>query len=297
MTQLSREQASTRSVEAGAPDEIVEKLNDVFAGRYLIEGELGRGGMATVYLAQARYPARQIAIKVLAPTLTDALARKLFLREVDIASNLSHPHIVPIFAAGEVEETLYYVMPYIEGESLRVRLTRERPLPLRDAIHIMRDVAGALEYAHRSKVVHRDIKPGNILLTSDHALVTDFGIAGGLCAACGNDSAIAGLALGTPGYMSPEQAMGMIDADPRSDIYSLASMLYEMLHGELPSPDRGRGAQRAPTPTAQEPGHTIPEPVERALDQALTWDPAERFATVADFAQALASGYGPHAAS
>ncbi len=284
-------------METDGPDEVVKLLNKTFAGRYALDGELGRGGMATVYLAKETHPARRVAIKVLTPTLTDRLARKWFLREVAIASNLSHPHIVPIFAAGEAGNLLYYVMPYIEGESLGVRLIRERSLPLRDAIHIVRDVGGALAYAHSSNVIHRDIKPGNILLTSGHALVTDFGIAGGLCAACGGDPAVAGMALGTPGYMPPEQAMGLTEADPRSDVYSLARVLYVMLHGDLPDTDFTLEAERLARPyparSVHAPRDTIPDAVGSALRRALSWDPAERFASVSEFVQGLTTDYRP----
>lgn len=157
----------------------MDELNDAFAGRYAIEGELGRGGMARVYLAREVEPARQVAIKLLKSTPGNQVARELFLREVGIASSLTHPHIVPIFSTGEVGDLLYYVMPYIAGESLRDRLMRDRLLPPSEAICILQDVGEALDYSHRSGVVHRDIKPGNILFASGHALVTDFGIAGG----------------------------------------------------------------------------------------------------------------------
>ncbi len=281
-------------------DELIKQLNDAFDGRYCIERQLGRGAMATVYLSQERHPARQVAIKVLEPALAHELGRGRFLREVDIASNLTHPHIVPIFGAGEAAGLLYYVMPYIEGESLRARLLRETSLPIDDAIHIAHDVADALDYAHGSEVVHRDIKPENILLAGGHGLVTDFGIARALCAACSDNLTIAGIPIGTPGYMSPEQASGMVDVDGRSDIYSLACVVYETLRGKPPFSGTTlmaiREAQRQPLSRMADFGNGIPDAVEAALRRALSVNPAERFANAGEFAAALVTGRGPHGA-
>src|SRR5881227_369957 len=210
------------------------RVQAALAGRYTIERELGRGGMATVYLAQDRKHHRQVAIKVLKPELAAALGPERFLREIDTAARLNHPHILPLHDSGQAGGFLYYVMHYIEGESLRDRLEREGPLPLEDALRITRDVTSALSYAHSHDVVHRDIKPENILLSGGEAVVADFGIARALTAAGGDNLTTIGLAVGTPTYMSPEQAAGVAQLDGRSDIYSLGCVLYEMLAGEPP---------------------------------------------------------------
>src|SRR6266550_348782 len=210
------------------------RLQAALAGRYTIERELGRGGMATVYLAQDRKHHRQVAIKVLEPDLAAALGPERFLREIDTAARLNHPHIVPLHDSGEAEGFLFYVMPYVDGESLRDRLAREKQLPLGDALQIAREVADALSYAHSHDAVHRDIKPENILFEAGHAVVTDFGIARAITAAGGEKLTGTGIAVGTPAYMSPEQAAASARVDERSDIYSLGCMLYEMLAGEPP---------------------------------------------------------------
>src|SRR5207253_6872508 len=210
------------------------RLQAALADRYTIERELGRGGMATVYLAQDRKHHRQVAIKVLKPELAAALGPERFLREIDTAARLNHPHVLPLHDSGEAEGFLFYVMPYVEGESLRDRLSREKQLPLEDALQIAREVADALSYAHRHDVVHRDIKPENILFETGHAVVTDFGIARAITAAGGEKLTGTGIAVGTPAYMSPEQAAASARVDERSDTYSLGCVLYEMLAGELP---------------------------------------------------------------
>jgi serine/threonine-protein kinase len=283
-------------------DTLAQTIKDALASRYEIKRPIGRGGMATVYLAEERRPSRKVAVKVLDPDLSDRLGRGRFLREVEIVSNLTHPHIVPVFSAGEVEGLLYYVMPYIEGQSLRQRLLRDGQLPLGDALHIALDVADALEYAHARSVVHRDIKPENILLSSDHALVADFGIARAVSAASEHKLTIAGLPIGTPGYMSPEQATGSAEIDARTDTYSLACVLHETLYGEPPVPGtrdtqaavrRRRASRKTPSPA-----DTVPETVETAVAKALAWDPGERYRTTAEFARAL-TGTGettPHSA-
>lgn len=211
-----------------------DRLSEGLSGRYHIERELGSGGMATVYLARDLRHQRAVAIKVLRPDLAASLGSERFLREIEIAAGLDHPHILPLYDSGEVDGSLFYVMPYVEGESLRDRLSRERQLSVPLALQIAREVADALSAAHRRGVVHRDVKPENILLSGNHARVADFGIARAISAAGGSRLTSAGLAIGTPAYMSPEQATGDEGIDGRSDLYSLASVLYEMLAGEPP---------------------------------------------------------------
>src|SRR5881409_3013152 len=212
----------------------LESLRERLAPQYDVERQIGAGGMARVYLAVQQHPHRRVAIKVIDPELSNRLLRERFIREVDLSSKLSHPHIVPIFSAGEVDGLFYYVMPYVEGESLRHRLLRDRQLPLETALHIARDVADALAFAHGQGIIHRDIKPENILLSGDHAIVADFGIARAISAAGSLTLTQAGQAIGSPGYMSPEQAMGLTQLDARTDVYSLGCVLFEMLAGEPP---------------------------------------------------------------
>src|SRR5216110_2844875 len=201
--------------------ELLARLRGALADRYAIDRELGHGGMATVYLAQDLKHGRAVAIKVLRPELAAALGAERFLREIEVAARLTHPHILPLHDSGQAGGSLYYVMPYIEGESLRDRLEREGPLPVEDALRITREVAGALSYAHSHDVVHRDIKPENILLSGGEAVVADFGIARAITQAAGSKLTETGIAIGTPGYMSPEQASAAQAVDGRSDIYSL----------------------------------------------------------------------------
>jgi serine/threonine protein kinase len=209
-------------------------LTEALADRYTLERELGRGGMATVYLAQDRKHDRQVAIKVLKPELSAVLGTDRFLREISLTAKLQHPHILPLFDSGTAGGLVYYVMPYVAGESLRHLLRRERQLSIEGAVQISREVAGALEYAHRQGVIHRDIKPENILLQGGQATVADFGIALALQTAGGPRITETGLSLGTPEYMSPEQASADRHLDARSDVYSLGAVLYEMLVGEPP---------------------------------------------------------------
>src|SRR5256712_2524663 len=230
------------------------RLQTALTGRYTIERELGRGGMAIVYLAQDLKHRRSVAIKVLHPELAAAVGTDRFLREIEIAASLTHPHIVPLHDSGEADGFAYYVMPYVEGESLRERLSRETQLPLDGAVQIAREVADALAYAHSHDVVHRDIKPENILLEAGHAVVSDFGIARAISAAGGEKLTATGLAVGTPAYMSPEQLAGGEHVDGRTDVYSLGCVLYEMLAGGPPLP--GPPAQAVQ-------GREIPSPLPR----------------------------------
>jgi serine/threonine-protein kinase len=267
-------------------------LTTALADRYAIERELGRGGMATVYLAQDLKHHRAVAMKVLRPELAGAIGPERFLREIEIAAGLSHPHILPLFDSGSLDGLLYYVMPYVEGESLRQRLDRERQLPIEDALRITREVGDALGYAHSLGVVHRDIKPENILLSHNHAVVADFGIARAIATANGEKLTEAGLTLGTPSYMSPEQAAGDTELDGRSDLYSLGCVLYEMLVGDPPF--LGHSPQQIlarhvldPVPPPRTVRTTVPLAVERAVLQALAKAPADRYATMLMFAEAL----------
>lgn len=214
--------------------EAIERVRAVFEGSYAVERVLGRGGMATVYLATDLKHDRQVALKVLRPELTSALGGDRFPREIQIIAQLTHPHILPLHDSGEADGLLYYVMPYVEGRSLRDRLREESPLPTHDATRILREVADALAFAHGRGVVHRDIKPENVMLSGRHALVTDFGVAKAVTEAGGEQLTTVGVALGTPSYMSPEQAMGEPDIDARSDIYALGILGYEMLTGAPP---------------------------------------------------------------
>jgi serine/threonine protein kinase len=212
----------------------LEQVRQAFSGSYAVEREVGQGGMATVYLARDLKHSRQVALKVLRPELASAMGGDRFPREIQIIAQLAHPHILPLHDSGEMGGFLFYVMPFIEGESLRQKLAREGRLPVREAIGILREVADALAYAHGRGIIHRDIKPDNVMLSGRHAVVTDFGVAKAVSAASGDTLTTVGLALGTPAYMSPEQAMGESDLDHRSDIYALGVMAYEMVTGETP---------------------------------------------------------------
>src|SRR6188472_3686985 len=268
------------------------RLAAALADRYRIERELGQGGMATVYLAQDLRHHRQVAIKLMRPELSAVIGAERFLSEIRTTANLQHPHILPLFDSGEVDGVLYYAMPFVEGESLRDRLSREKQLPVPDAVRIATEVASALDYAHRHGVIHRDIKPENILLHDGSALVADFGIALAASKASGARITETGMSLGTPHYMSPEQAMGEREITARSDVYALGAVLYEMLTGEPPF--TGNTAQAVvarvltenPRPLTTQ-RHTIPRHVEAAVLTALEKLPADRFASAAEFAEAL----------
>jgi eukaryotic-like serine/threonine-protein kinase len=213
---------------------IPERLQVALADRYRLEREVGQGGMATVYLAEDLKHHRRVALKVLRPELAAALGSERFLREVEIAAHLQHPHILPLFDSGEADGFLYYVMPFVEGESLRQRLQRDGAMPIPEGVRIMREVVDALAYAHQHGIVHRDIKPDNVMLSGRHAVVTDFGVAKAVSAAGNDKLTTVGVALGTPTYMAPEQAMGETDLDQRADIYSVGAMAYEILTGVPP---------------------------------------------------------------
>ena len=258
------------------------RLADALAGRYSVERELGRGGMSLVYLAHDDRLGRKVALKILRPELAATLGPERFLREIRVVAGLTHPHILPLHDSGEAAGMLYYVMPYVEGESLRHRLEREGSVPLEDALEIAREVADALEYAHQHDIVHRDIKPENILLQAGQAVVSDFGIARAISEARARVTGT-GVAVGTPDYMSPEQASGGT-VDGRIDVYSLGCVLYEMLTGTCPGAVSG-GATQAPRISAVQPA--IPIEVEAAIEEAMAQRPEERFPRAADFARAL----------
>ena len=215
--------------------EIDARLSSALASRYRLERQLGEGGMAIVYAAEDVRHHRQVAVKVLRPELGAALGAERFVREIEIVAGLRHPHILPLYDSGEADGFLYYVMPLVEGETLRARIERERQLPIDDALRFAREIADALAYAHSRGVVHRDIKPENILIEGEHAVVADFGIAKAVAAAQAiTPITSTGISVGTPAYMSPEQATAERDVDGRSDLYSLACVLYEMLAGQPP---------------------------------------------------------------
>jgi serine/threonine-protein kinase len=274
------------------PDPIT-RLNAALAGRYSIERELGEGGMATVYLAADLKHERSVALKVLKPELAAVVGAERFLTEIKTTANLQHPHILPLFDSGEADSFLFYVMPYVQGETLRARLDREKQLPVDEAIRIATDVAEALDAAHAQGVIHRDIKPANLLLSNGRPLVADFGIALAVSAAGGGRLTETGLSLGTPHYMSPEQATGEQSVSAATDIYALGAVLYEMLVGD--PPHTGSTAQAilgkiivgAPV-TVAEHRASVPAHVDGAIRKALEKLPADRFASTRDFARALA---------
>ena len=268
--------------------ELIERLGVALAARYKLQRELGQGGMARVFLAHDLKYERAVAVKVLRPELAAEVGPARFLREIQIAARLHHPHILPLYDSDQTDGLVYYVMPYIEGETLRHRLSRERQLPIGDALRIAREVADALSYAHSCNVVHRDIKPANILLDAGHALVADFGIA----RAMGAGESSTGHIVGTPTYMSPEQVEGLEHLDGRSDIYSLGAVLFEMLVGEPPF--RGSTVMAiianrlsGPVPSPRAFRELVPEAVDAAVRKAMATLPADRFTTAAQFAEAL----------
>ena len=274
--------------------DLIAHLSAALADRYRIERELGQGGMATVYLAEDLKHDRKVALKVLRPELAAVIGAERFLSEIKTTANLQHPHILPLFDSGEAGGFLFYVMPFVEGETVRDRISREQQLPVADAVRIATEVAAALDYAHRQNVIHRDIKPENILLHDGSALVADFGIALAASRAGGTRMTETGMSLGTPHYMSPEQAMGDREITARSDVYALGCVLYEMLIGEPPftGPTAQAIVARVMTEdprTLTGQRRTIPPGVEAAVLTALEKLPADRYASAADFAAALAN--------
>jgi hypothetical protein len=275
--------------------DVLSRLSSALADRYRLEREVGAGGMATVYLAHDLRHDREVAIKVLHPDLGAALGGERFLNEIKTTAKLQHPHVLPLLDSGEADGLLYYVMPYVTGETLRARLERERQLPIDDALRITREVADALGAAHALGIVHRDIKPENILLQGGHALVADFGIALAVQSAGGARMTQTGLSLGTPQYMSPEQAMGEKTIDARSDIYALGAVLYEMLTGDPPFSGSSVQAIVAKVVNAEPEAptlirRTIPARVEVAVLRALAKLPADRWSDAGEFVRALADG-------
>ena len=274
------------------------QLNTSLTGRYDVEREIGRGGMATVYLARDVRHNRRVALKVLNPELGAVLGVERFLAEIQVTANLQHPNLLPLFDSGEANGLLFYVMPYVDGESLRARLDREKQLPVDEAVRIASAVASALHYAHGHGVIHRDLKPENILIQAGQPVVADFGIALAVSNAGGARVTQTGLSLGTPQYMSPEQATGDRVIDPRADIYSLAAVAYEMLAGEPPHTGNTMQAVIARVLTEQ-PRHiravrpNVPEHVEQALERGLEKLPADRWSTAKEFAEALEGRAAP----
>jgi serine/threonine-protein kinase len=269
-----------------------DRLKAALAERYVIERTIGAGGMATVYLAADVKHNRQVAVKVLRPSIADLLGSERFLREIGVTARLDHPHIVALYDSGEAGGFLYYVMPYVEGESLRQRLERVRRFELEEALHVVHHVASALHYAHERGLIHRDIKPENVLLSAGQARVADFGLARALNQAGGTRLTATGIALGTPEYMSPEQCLGSANIDERSDVYALGCLTYEMLAGGPPFATGSEQQVLAHQVTRKAPSlglarSDLPKQVIRAVDRTLIKNPAHRFANVVDFEEAL----------
>ena len=278
-----------RTAPTGAVE--ISRLSRALAASYRIERVLGEGGMATVYLAEDAKHRRRVAVKVMRPELAETLGTERFLREVEIAAQLSHPNILPVHDSGAAEGFLYYVMPFVEGESLPARLAREKQLPIAESLRLAREVAEALAYAHQRGIVHRDIKPANILLSTGHALVADFGIARAISGG-GKALTQTGLAIGTPQYMSPEQATGQSDVDGRTDVYALGCVLYEMIAGEPPfsGPTAQSVIARALTETARPLSSSrerLSSRVSAVVSRALAKSPADRFQTANEMVDAI----------
>ncbi|MEO5813803.1 MAG: protein kinase [Gemmatimonadaceae bacterium] len=282
------------------PTELHDKLQEALGGVYVLERELGGGGMSRVFLARDDALSRRIVVKLLPPEMAAAVNIERFRREIQLAASLMHPHLIPLLSAGEVLGLPYFTMPYIEGESLRTRLLREGQLPVREAVKLSIEVARALDYAHRGGIVHRDMKPDNVLTHDGHALVTDFGIARAINAASNGVSLTSvGMVIGTPAYMSPEQCGSGNEVGGPSDIYALACVLYEMLAGRPPFTGMSAVSilmmhRSAPVPSVRALREEVSDELDRALTKALAKDPAHRFATAAEFAEELERAASRH---
>jgi pimeloyl-ACP methyl ester carboxylesterase len=279
-------------LDLGVMSVAVNPLAGRLPDRYRIARELGRGGMATVFLAEDQKHHRKVALKIMRPEVIASIGPERFLREIAVTARLDHPHILPLLDSGESEGVLYYVMPFVDGESLHTKLAREKQLQLDHALRITREVADALDYAHARGIVHRDIKPENILLAAGHARVADFGIARAMAAAGAEVLTETGLAVGTPAYMSPEQAAGEREVDGRTDVYALGCVLYEMLAGHPPF--TGTTAQQIfarhavdPVPPIRTVRESVPEVLQQIIATALAKTPADRFQTAGEFEAAL----------
>jgi eukaryotic-like serine/threonine-protein kinase len=275
-----------------SPEHFLASLTEALRDRYSIKGEIGRGGMARVYLARDARHERDVAIKVLDPELSSVLGSERFLREIRLTAQLTHPNVIPLLDSGQAGDLLYYVTPFAPGETLRARLARDHQLPVRDALRIAREIADALDAAHRLGIVHRDIKPENILLIAGHAVVCDFGIARALSAAANHALTATGVSLGTPAYMAPEQVLAQADLDGRADIYALGCVLYEMLAGDPPF--TGSNAQRimaqhatSAVPSVRLARPAVSESIDRLLNRALQKTPVDRYATASELRDAL----------
>lgn len=272
-------------------DNLLDDVREALADRYVIERELGAGGMAIVYLAEDIKHHRKVAVKVLRPELAESVGANRFLREIQVAAGLNHPHILALHDSGEANGLLYYVMPFVDGESLRTRLQRKNKLPVEEAVRLALQVADGLSFAHSHDVVHRDIKPENILLANGHASLADFGIAQAMCAGCGEDFTVRGVPIGTPAYMSGEQAIGG-DVDCRTDVYSLGCVLFEMLAGRQPY--RGQNVEDLfalhltdPIPSVLQYRRDVPQALDDVVRKALAKSRKDRFADASEFAKAL----------
>jgi eukaryotic-like serine/threonine-protein kinase len=290
---FGRDRTNAARVPDVAPvDTVRQALAEALSDRYTFERELGRGGMATVYLARDLSEGRPVAIKAMHRNLSSASGVERFRREMGIAASLSHPRIVPLYDSGDADGVLYYIMPYVEGESLFQRLKRERRLSLEDALQIAHDVADALGYAHSRGILHRDVKPENILLAERHALIADFGLARAIRAADHRKLTETGVIVGTVYYMSPEQLREEPNLDQRVDIYSLGCILYEMLSGRPLYTGRSitdlvTQILRAPVPSVRRVNASVPAAVDQTIGRALAKSAAERFATMQEFVAAL----------
>jgi serine/threonine-protein kinase len=273
--------------------ELRERLQAAVGEAYRLERELGGGGMSRVFTAADTALGRTVVIKTLPPGLTAGLSAERFRREIRLLAHLSHPNIVPIISAGDRDGLLYYVMPYVAGETLRHRLERDSPLPIEDAVSISVDIGEALDYAHRQGIVHRDVKPENILLVDNRAIISDFGIARAITRAVGEEALTGtGMIVGTPGYMSPEQAAGEREIDGRADQYALGCMLYEMLTGSPPFGGKSAALivahhMTTPAPSVRAARFTAPPALDAVIRRAMAKAPSERYPTSAELVRAL----------